>query len=185
MRNDLQKLTEQIQVFGKENLSDILHYTAIGLKSIFGCLMVRVYLEDLHQGILICQYMTDNKNPYEQQITKFISPRDSITSQSFYENKIIRSWNLSEWFIKNRNPFEKMSGIKASVIFPIIHELRPIGALTLDWEKEEKFISNEKIDKVKIFLADISMVIDRAKRFHQQISFSRHLDVARKRKPHG
>ena len=181
MRNDLQKLTEQIQVFGKENLSDILHYTAIGLKSIFGCLMVRVYLEDLHQGILICQYMTDNKNPYEQQITKFISPRDSITSQSFYENKIIRSWNLSEWFIKNRNPFEKMSGIKTSVVFPITHELRPIGTLTLDWGQEGKFLSNEKIDAVNNFLANISMVIDRAKRFHQQISFSRNLDVARKK----
>ena len=181
MRNDLQKLTEKIQVFGKENLSDILHYTAIGLKSIFGCLMVRVYLEDLHQGILICQYMADNKNPYEQQITKFISPRDSITSQSFYENKIIRSWNLSEWFIKNRNPFEKMSGIKTSVVFPITHELRPIGTLTLDWERDGKFISNEKIDEVNNFLTNISMVIDRAKRFHQQISFSRNLDVARKK----
>ena len=181
MRNDLQKLTEQIQVFGKENLSDILHYTAIGLKSIFECLMVRVYLEDLHQGILICQYMTDNKNPSEQQITKFISPRDSITSQAFYENKIIRSWNLPEGFIKYRNPFEKMSGIKASVVFPITHELRPIGTLTLDWGQEGKFISNEKIDAVNNFLANISMVIDRAKRFHQQISFSRHLDVARKK----
>ena len=181
MRNDLQKLTEQIQVFGKENLSDILHYTAIGLKSIFGCLMVRVYLEDLHQGILICQYMTNNKKPYEQQITKFISPRDSITSQSFYENKIIRSWNLSEWFIKNRNPFEKMSGIKTSVVFPITHELRPIGTLTLDWERDGKFISNENIDEVNNFLTNISMVLDRAKRFHQQISFSRNLDVARKK----
>ena len=108
-------------------------------------------------------------------------PRDSITSQAFYENKIIRSWNLPEGFIKYRNPFEKMSGIKASVVFPIIHELRPIGTLTLDWEKEGKFISNEKIDAVNNFLANISMVIDRAKRFHQQISFSRHLDVARKK----
>ena len=181
MRNDLQKLTEKIQVFGKENLSDILHYTAIGLKSIFECLMVRVYLEDLHQGILICQYMTDNKNPSEQQITKFISPRDSITSQAFYENKIIRSWNLPEGFIKYRNPFEKMSDIKTSVVFPITHELRPIGTVTLDWGQEGKFISNEKIDAVNNFLANISMVIDRAKRFHQQISFSRHLDVARKK----
>jgi len=181
MKNDLQKLTEKIQVFGKENLSDILHYTAVGLKSIFECLMVRVYLEDLHQGILICQYMTDKKNPYEQQITKFISPRDSITSQAFYENKIIRSWNLPEGFIKYRNPFEKMSGIKASVVFPIIHELRPIGTVTLDWERERQFISNEKIDAVNNFLANIGMVIDRAKRFHQQISFSRHLDVARKK----
>ena len=88
---------------------------------------------------------------------------------------------LAGGIIKYRNPFEKMSGIKASVVFPITHELRPIGTLTLDWEKEEKFISNEKIDEVKNFLADISMVIDRAKRFHQQISFSRHLDVARKK----
>jgi len=181
MRKDLQNLTEKIQVFGKENLSDILHYTAIGLKSIFECLMVRVYLEDLHQGILICQYMTDNKNPSEQQITKFISPRDSITSQAFYENKIIRSWNLPEGFIKYRNPFEKMSDIKTSVVFPITHELRPIGTVTLDWGQEGKFISNEKIDAVNNFLTNISMVIDRAKRFHQQISFSRHLDVARKK----
>ena len=181
MRNDLLNLTEQIQAFGKENLPDILHYTAIGLKSIFDCLMVRVYLEDLHQGILICQHMTDNKNPYEQQITKFISPRDSITSQAFYENKVIRSWDLPEGFVKYRNPFEKMSGIKTSVVFPITYELRPIGSLTLDWEREGKFISNEKIDRVNSFIADISMVIDRAKRFHQQISFSRQLDVARKK----
>jgi len=181
MRDDLQKLTEQIQAFGKENLTDILHYTAGGLKSIFKCLMVRVYLEDLHQGILICQHMTDNKNTYDHQISKFISPRDSITSQAFYENKVIRSWNLPEGFVKYRNPFEKMSGIKASVVFPITHELRPIGTLTLDWEREGKFISNEKIDTVNNFLADISMVIDRAKKFHQQISFSRQLDVARKK----
>ncbi len=138
MKNDLQKLTEQIQAFGKENLPDILHYTAIGLKSIFNCLMVRVYLEDLHQGILICQHMADNKNPYERQITKFISPRDSITSQAFYENKVIRSWDLPDGFVKYRNPFEKMSGIKTSVVFPITYELRPIGSLTLDWGERRK-----------------------------------------------
>ena len=181
MKDGLQKLTDQIKIFGKENLSDILHYTAIGLKSIIGCHMVRVYLEDLHQGILICQYMTDQKNPYEQQVTKFISPRDSITSQAFYENKIIRSWDLPEGFIKYRNPFEKISGVQASVVFPINHELRPIGSLTLDWKKEGAFASNEEIDAVSIFLSNISTIVDRAKRFHQQISFSRHLDLARKK----
>ena len=185
MKDGLQKLTDQIKTFGKENLSDILHYTAIGLKSIIGCHMVRVYLEDLHQGILICQYMTDQKNPYEQQVTKFISPRDSITSQAFYENKIIRSWDLPEGFIKYRNPFEKISGVQASVVFPINHELRPIGSLTLDWEKEGAFVSNEEIDAVSIFLSNISTIVDRAKRFHQQISFSRHLTLLEKRKRHG
>ena len=181
MKNDLEKLTEKIQKFGKEDLPDILHYAATGLKSTFGCQMVRVYLEDLHQGILICQYITEQESPLEQQINKFISPRDSITSQAFYENKVVRSWNLPEGFVKYRNPFEKMSGIQASVVFPIVHELRPIGTLTLDWGNEEKIISDAKINAVNNFLAKISMVVDRAKKFHQKISFSRHLDHARKK----
>ena len=134
MNRDLEKLAQKIEVFGKENLSDILHYTAVGLKSLFECHMVRIYLEDLHQGILICQYMTDQKHPDERQITQFISPRGSITSQAFYENKVILSWALPEGFIKYRNPIEKISGIQSSVVFPIVHELRPIGTLTLDWQ---------------------------------------------------
>jgi len=68
-----------------------------------------------------------------------------------------------------------------SSVFPITHELRPIGTLTLDWKRDGKFISNENIDEVNNFLTNISMVLDRAKRFHQQISFSRNLDVARKK----
>ena len=103
MNQDLEKLAQKVQVFGKENLSDILHYTAVGLKSLFKCHIVRIYLEDLHQGILICQYMTDQNDPDERQITQFISPRDSITSQAFYENKVILSWTLPEGFIKYRN----------------------------------------------------------------------------------
>ena len=181
MDQNLKKLAEKIQVFGKENLSDILHYTAVGLKSFFECHIVRIYLEDLHQGILICQYMTDQKHPDERQITQFISPRDSITSQAFYENKVILSWTLPEGFIKYRNPFEKISGIQSSVVFPIVHELRPIGTLTLDWQEEGEFISNANVDEVNNFLTKISTVMDRAKRFHQKISFSRHLDLARKK----
>lgn len=181
MIQDLENLALRVQGFGKENLSDILHYTAVGLKSLFGCHMVRIYLEDLHQGILICQYVTDQKRPDERQITQFISPRDSITSQAFYENKVILSWTLPEGFIKYRNPFEKISGIQASVVFPIVHEQRPIGTLTLDWQEEGEFVSDDQVEAVSGFLTDISSVMDRAKRFHQQISFSRHLDLARKK----
>ena len=89
MNPELDGLAKKIQAFGKENLSDILHYTAVRLKSQFACHTVRINLEDLHQGILICQYMTEQKHPDERQTTKFISHRNSITSQAFYENKVI------------------------------------------------------------------------------------------------
>ncbi|KMP12584.1 GAF sensor protein [Candidatus Nitromaritima sp. SCGC AAA799-C22] len=181
MIRELDVLGHKVQRFGKENLSDILHYTAVGLKSLFDCHMVRIYLEDLHQGILICQYVTGQKRPDERQITQFISPRDSITSQAFYENEVVLSWTLPKGFIKYRNPFEKISGIKASVVFPIVHELRPIGTLTLDWQEEGKYLTADQVEAVSGFLTNIGAVIDRAKRFHQQISFSRHLDLARKK----
>jgi transcriptional regulator with GAF, ATPase, and Fis domain len=181
MNLEIDVLAKKIQAFGKENLSDILHYTAVGLKSLFECHTVRINLEDLHQGILICQYMTEQKHPDERQITKFISHRNSITSQAFYENKVVQSWDLPENYKKYRDPFEKLSGIQASVVFPIVHELRPVGTLTLDWQENGKVISSEKTNEVKIFLANISSTVDRAKRFHQQISFSRHLDLARKK----
>ncbi|MFQ5450668.1 MAG: sigma 54-interacting transcriptional regulator [Nitrospinaceae bacterium] len=178
---DLGHLGQQLQKFGKENLSDILHYMTTGLKNRYQCKMVRVYLEDLYEGMLICQYVTGQNQPAAQQITQFISPQASIMSHAFIENKIILSWDLPDGYTKFRNPFEKMSGIKASAVFPITHQLRPIGTLSLDWGKEGEFLSPSEILSITTFLSTVSWVIERAKRFHQQISFSKHLDLARKK----
>ena len=179
--SDLDKLNLDLQKFGKENLSDILHYTATGLKNRFGCKMVRIYLEDLYEGMLICQYVTGQNQPEEQQITQFISPQASIMSQAFIENEVVLSWNLPGGFAKFRNPFEKISGIKASAVFPITHQLRPFGTLSLDWGMEGEFLSESDIWEITSFLSESSSIIERAKRFHQQISFSKHLDLTRKK----
>ncbi|HCG72739.1 MAG TPA: GAF sensor protein, partial [Nitrospina sp.] len=65
--------------------------------------------------------------------------------------------------------------------FPISHQFRPIGTLSLDWGKEGEFLDEDQLKDVTDFLSEISSVLDRAKRFHQKISFSRHLDLARKK----
>ena len=80
-----------------------------------------------------------------------------------------------------QNPFEKLSQIKATAVFPISHQFRPIGTLSLDWGKEGEFLDEDQLKDVTDFLSEISSVLDRAKRFHQKISFSRHLDLARKK----
>ena len=80
-----------------------------------------------------------------------------------------------------QNPFEKLSQIKATAVFPISHQFRPIGTLSLDWGKEGEFLDEDQLKDVTGFLSEISSVLDRAKRFHQKISFSRHLDLARKK----
>ncbi|MBT3366587.1 MAG: sigma-54-dependent Fis family transcriptional regulator [Nitrospina sp.] len=170
-----------ISRFGKESLPEILHHIATRLKKLYDCKMVRINLEDLYEGMLVCQYVTDQNPANEQPITKFISPEASIISQAFLNNEVVFSWNWPDGFAKTQNPFEKLAGIKATAVFPITHQFRPIGTISLDWGKVGEFLDEEQKKNIVDFLADASGTIDRAKRFHQKLSFSRHLDMARKK----
>ena len=182
---DLDNLSKTLQKFGKENLSDILHFTAMGLRDLFQCRAVSICLEDLYEGMLICQYVT-GENPGEQpQITQYLS--ESLISQAFYKNRVVASWNLPEQpgippnigSQPNFSPPEK-TPTNASIAFPIAYQLRPIGSIRMDWENTEIPLKVEQIDAISAFLSENGAVIDRAKRFHQKISFSKHLDLARK-----
>ncbi len=53
MTSTLSKLSRTLSSYEKENLSEILHLLATGLKSIYQCDSVRIYLEDLYEGMLI------------------------------------------------------------------------------------------------------------------------------------
>ena len=53
MTVSLEHLSKKLQNFGKDNLSDIMHFTATGFKDVFNCKTVRIYLEDLYEGMLI------------------------------------------------------------------------------------------------------------------------------------
>ena len=59
--------------------------------------------------------------------------------------------------------------------------MRPIGTLSLDWNKEGELLTAEEIEEITSFLGENSPVVEKAKRYHQDISFSRHLDTARKK----
>jgi transcriptional regulator with GAF, ATPase, and Fis domain len=170
-----------ISKFGKESLPEILHHIATRLKKLYNCKMVRINLEDLYAGMLVCQYVTDQNPANEQPITKFVSPEASIISQAFLKNEVVFSWNWPDGFAKTQNPFEKLAGIKATAVFPITHQFRPIGTISLDWGTVGEFLDEEQKKDIADFLADASGTIDRAKRFHQKLSFSRHLDLARKK----
>ena len=175
----LENLKNSISKLGKESLFEILHLIGSQLKDIYNCKMVRVNLEDLYEGMLVCQYVTGQNRP--DPITKFISPEESLISQAFINNEVVLSWKLPGRFAKIQNPFEKLSKINATAVFPITHQFRPIGTLSLDWGTEGEFLSENQLKDIVNLLSEISSVLDRAKRFHQKISFSRHLDLARKK----
>ena len=131
--------------------------------------------------MLICHYVTGQNQPDQHRITKYISPKESITSKAFYENSVVVSWDVPGGFFSFRNPLEALSNIKSTVVFPITYQMRPIGTLSLDWNNEGEFLTTEAIEEITRFLGENSPIIEKAKRYHQNISFSRHLDTARKK----
>ncbi len=177
----LSNLGTKLQSFDKESLSDILHFTATGIKAIFQCDSVRFYLEDLYEGMLICHYVTGQNQPDKHRITKYISSKESISSQAFYDNEVTVSWDIEGGLSNFRNPYESIAGIKSTAVFPIMFQMRPIGTLNLDWNKEGRNLTSSQIDSIVSFLTTISPIIQRAKSYHQKISFSKHLDNARKK----
>ena len=181
MTSTLSKLSRTLSSHEKENLSEILHLLATGLKSIYQCDSVRIYLEDLYEGMLICHYVTGQNRPDQHRITKYISPKESITSKAFYENSVVVSWDVPGGFSNFRNPLEALSHIKSTAVFPITFQMRPIGTLSLDRNREGEFLTLEEIEDITRFLGEISPVIEKAKRYHQTVSFSRHLDTARRK----
>ena len=181
MVSSLFHLSQSLQKYGKENLADIVHFLAVGLKDLFKCDQVRVYLEDLYEGMLICHYATGQDSGQANQAPQFISPKKSIISRSFYENQAVLSWRLEKDFPKNLGSVETVSGIKASAAFPISSDTRPIGVLSLNWKKTGDYLDNRQIHTVQNFLMENCAVITKAKNFHQKINFSKHLDLARKK----
>ena len=181
MTATLQKLSLTLSNYEKENLSEILHLLATGLRGAYRCDSVRIYLEDLYEGMLICNYVTGQDLPDQHRITKYISPKESITSKAFYENAVVVSWDIPGGFSSFRNPLEKLSNIQSTAVFPITYQMRPIGTLSLDWNQDGEFLTAGEIEEITRFLGESSPIIEKAKRYHQNISFSRHLDTARKK----
>ena len=181
MKKLFNDLSRSLKRFDKEHLSEILHTIATGLKAGFKCDTVRVYLEDLYEGMLVCQYITGKDMPDTHRITKYISPKESITSQALYENAVMVSWKLPGGLANFRNPFETIAGIKSMVVFPITYQMRPIGTLSLDWEREGQFLDQEAIDSIAGFISEISQQIEKAKRFRQNLKFSQHINQAQKK----
>ena len=179
MTSTLARLSRTLSSYKKENLSEILHLLGTGLKSTYRCDAVRIYLEDLYEGMLICHYVTGQNRPNRHRITKYISPRESITSKAFYENSVVLSWAVPGGFSNFRNP--GLPDIKSTAVFPITYQMRPIGTLSLDWNSEGEHLTSEEIEDITRFLGDSSPVIEKAKRYHQNVSFSRHLDIARRK----
>lgn len=179
MKN-LKQLQAKIMGYGKESLAEILYWVSSEIRNFYSCNLVRFFLEDLTEGLLVCRFVSGEHAAEIKGTSHFIFQEDSIISLAFLEKKpVFRSFKTGGSFTPKE--FEKKYKIGASLAIPILEHNKSIGVLCLDWDGPEEGLASHEIDVISDILAGIAPVIHQAHRFHQRIVFSRQIDETRKR----
>ena len=175
----LDDLREKLSGFGKENLHDILHFIGVGMEEIFGFKRCRIYLEDLTEGLLICAYAVGEMKSELQGTSIFILPQTSLVARAFVDRRLYWTWRNPEAKKMFNKELASKFNIKEMAAIPIIHNGKSIGVITVDSSKEGEIADKETFETVKDFIVSVSHSIDRAKRFHQHLKFSKKVDEAK------
>ncbi|MBI3815594.1 MAG: sigma 54-interacting transcriptional regulator [Nitrospinae bacterium] len=172
----LDELKEKIRGFGKENLQDILFFLGAGLEDIFGYKRCRIYLEDLTEGLLICVHARGEMKSELQGTSIFISPHASVVARAFIDRMSYSTWKNPEVREMFNKELASKFNIKEMAAIPIIYGGKSIGVLTLDSGREEEITDRATLKVIEDFIFSISPNVDRAKRFHQHLKFSKKVD---------
>ncbi len=172
---------KHILSLGKENLLDILHYLSVSVTEITGCSNIRVYMEDMREGALICLYTSEGE--LERKGARIpIQWRENYLVRAFLASQLIDAATQKTGGDDLHTRWFSERSLTRSVIFPFNAGGRSIGVLSIDAQNGKgSVLSGESRDAVRGLFKKIMPVLEKAHRFHQQIMLNRHLDRSRKR----
>ncbi|MDF1534901.1 MAG: sigma 54-interacting transcriptional regulator [bacterium] len=170
---------DQILSFDKENLLDILHYLVKEVTLRTGVPSIRVYLEDMREGALLCLYTPEGE--LERKGARIpIQRRENPLVRSFLESKIVTDAPLGEGSDELHREWYERRGLSVATVFPLVDAGNCIGALTVDAAESHALLSDMK-QELRQLLNRIMPILARAHRFNRRIMLSRQLDRSRKR----
>jgi len=172
---------EQILGFDKENLVDILHYLALEIEERTGFFDVRVYMEEMHEGALVCLYTREGE--LERKGARIpIHRRDSFLVKAFLESKYIGNAQLKTGADEVHLPWIRDHQFTRAAVFPMFYAEGTVGILVLDAPEGDKdVLTSSQRESIESLLAKVMPVLAKAHRFNQQIMLGRYLDRSRKR----
>jgi transcriptional regulator with GAF, ATPase, and Fis domain len=165
-----------IAAYGKENLGELLYALAENAAQLSGCEQIRIYLEDLTRGALICAHATGPLGKELAETSFPIISEETIVSRVFVSQQTV-DFKISE-AAKNSSDYDYATRFKfrSSYFMPIVSRGKSIGVLCVDQDHPGEVIDTPaKIQLAK--LADIvADPLDQARIYHQQVSLARHLE---------
>jgi len=179
------QLQEKIAGFGKENLEEMLHAVALGVRLLAGRERVRIYLEDLTRGALSCAYAS---GPFASQIMEtpfpIISP-DSMVSTIFI-SRVPSEHNPSDGEGPSLDrAFADRFGIGYSYLIPLTSLGNSLGVVAIDCEDAANRIDPLAGTLICEFVETVGEKLDLARKYHQQLLLARRVEEYKKREAAG
>ena len=178
MQNDSENWASRFELFGKENLEEILHELGVAIQTLTGRGHCRVYLEDLTEGALCCMAAVGGEVERVRQSTFAINDENYLVSRVYQRQQETSIENLADSPTDMPVPAAQGGG---SYFLPLVRRGRSIGVICLDRGHPGEFPSEAVLQKLRRLLTSVAPILDRARRYHQQVLLSRRVDEAKKR----
>jgi len=176
----LDRIINAIQAFGKENLEEILYQLIEGVQILAINGHCRIYLEDLSMGALTCAAATNADVQQLQTVFSPINNSDFSISQVYQQKRELDINDLAQYPLD----FPLSAGIgksKACYLLPITQLGRSIGVLCLDRTDPAQLPPERQLHRIRKLLAETTPMLNRARKYQQQIQLARRVDEAKKR----
>lgn len=174
-------LASQINAQGKENLEEMLHAAAEGIKLASGSDRLRVYLEDLTQGALACVHATGPEAARIREVSYPIVSRRLTVSTVFASQEPAAFHDLAGRETEIDQVIAKRFGIGSTYLFPLANRGKSIGVVAVDRENRGAPLEIRARTLLGDFIPHLAEPLDRSRKHHQQLLLARTVDEYKKR----
>ncbi len=181
IKSQLAQLRDKIAGFGKENLDEMLHATAAGVRLISGRESIRIYLEDLTRGALSCSYASSQFAAELREATFPIISHEAMVSSVFVSQYPAEFRDTASNAMPLDREFCALFQISASYLYPITSLGKSIGVICIDHNGAGEVVASRAKTILGEFVPAVASQLDYARKYHQQLLLARSVEEYKKR----
>ena len=183
--SDFKELEATVAAYGKENLGELLYALAESAMQLSGSEQIRIYLEDLTEGSLVCVHATGTFGKELIDSTVPIFSSEAIISTVFV-SQVPFDFKISG--VSKNSPDYHYAGryrFRSSYIMPIVSSGKSIGVLCIDQNHPGEIVGKPAKKQLSALTSTVAHLLDQARIYHQQVRLARRLEEFKAREAAG
>jgi transcriptional regulator with GAF, ATPase, and Fis domain len=185
IKSRLAQLRDKIAGFGKENLEEMLHAVAEGVRLVTERDRIRIYLEDLTRGALSCVYASGPAAAEIREESFPIISHDAVVSTVFVSQYPAEFRDTREKGLPLDQDFAARFDISATYLIPMASMGKSLGVICIDQDRLGEILNGRGKALLGEFIAAVADRLDHARKYHQQLLLARRVEEYKKREAAG